>query len=155
LEPVRTTSTSERTLKSVLAVGDFTGRDVDFRYGANGRTAIRDPEIEALVVVETERKGIRRRQLPPEEICQRAHEPANEAPILPRGSPSGPRHRRGLDQRPQGFLAHRGGPTFWADASSLDQLLSEIERFAKDDPRTWQPAPLIVALAASGDTMNS
>jgi 3-hydroxyacyl-CoA dehydrogenase len=175
-----------------LAVGDLTGHDVDFlnrrredawrdpaeryvelpdklvemgrlgqktgagfyRYGANGRTPIRDPEIEALVVSESQRKGIARHPISPDEIRLRALAAlANEgAKILAEGIAIRSGDIDVVWINGYGFPAHRGGPMFWADTYGLGQLLSEVERFAKNDPRTWQPAPLLVELATSGGT---
>jgi 3-hydroxyacyl-CoA dehydrogenase len=175
-----------------LAVGDLTGHDVDFlnrrredafrdpaeryveladklvemgrlgqktgagfyRYGSDRRTPIRDPEIEALVVSQSQRKSIARRPIPPDEIRLRALAAlANEgARILAEGIAIRSGDIDVVWINGYGFPAHRGGPMFWADAYGLDRLLSQVERFAKDDPRTWQPAPLLVELAASGGT---
>jgi 3-hydroxyacyl-CoA dehydrogenase len=125
-----------------------------YRYGSDRRKPIRDPEIEALVVEESLRKGIARRPIAPEAIRLRALAAlANEgARILAEriAIRSGDIDVTWING--YGFPVHQGGPMFWADAYGLDRLLSEIERFGRDDPRTWQPAPLLVELAASRRT---
>jgi 3-hydroxyacyl-CoA dehydrogenase len=128
-----------------------------YRYGTDGRTPIRDPEIEALVVEESRRKGIERRPVPHDEIQLRALAAlVNEgARILAEGIALRSGDIDVVWINGYGFPAHRGGPMFWADAYGLDCLLSEIERFAKDDSRTWQPAPLLVELAASRKTFDA
>jgi 3-hydroxyacyl-CoA dehydrogenase len=125
-----------------------------YRYGSDRRTPIRDPEIEALVVSQSQRKSIARRPIPPDEIRLRALAAlANEgAKILAEGIAIRSGDIDVVWINGYGFPAHRGGPMFWADTYGLDRLLSQVERFAKDDPRTWQPAPLLVELAASGGT---
>jgi 3-hydroxyacyl-CoA dehydrogenase len=45
-----------------------------------------------------------------------------------------------------GFPAWRGGPMFYADRTGLGRLVDEMEGFG------WQPAPLLLELAASGKT---
>jgi 3-hydroxyacyl-CoA dehydrogenase len=125
-----------------------------YRYGEDGRTPIRDPEIEALIIEESRRKGIERRPISSEEIRTRALAAlVNEgATILAEGIAirSGDIDVAWING--YGFPAHQGGPMFWADSYGLGALLSAIECFAKEDPRSWQPASLIVELAKSGKT---
>ena len=49
-----------------------------------------------------------------------------------------------------GFPRYRGGPLKWADIVGLDGLLSDIKRYAEDDPYFWDPAPLLEKLVAEG-----
>ena len=125
-----------------------------YRYGEDGRTPLRDPEIEALVIEESRRKNIQRRPISSDEVRLRALAAlVNEgAKILMEGIAirSGDIDVAWING--YGFPAHQGGPMFWADTYGPDRLLSTIERFAKEDPRTWQPAPLLVELAGSGET---
>ena len=125
-----------------------------FRYGEDRRTPLRDPEVEALIVAESERKGIVRRPISSEEILTRALAAlVNEgASILAEGIAL----RAGdIDVawiNGYGFPAHQGGPMFWADSYGLEKLVSAIQCFAKDDPRSWRLAPLLVELAGRGKT---
>lgn len=125
-----------------------------YRYGEDGRTPHRDPEIEALVIEESRCKGIARRAIASDEILLRALAAlANEgAKILSEGIAlrSGDIDVAWING--YGFPAHQGGPMFWADSYGLARLLLAVRRFAEDDPRTWQPAPLLVELATNGKT---
>jgi 3-hydroxyacyl-CoA dehydrogenase len=125
-----------------------------YRYGEDRRTPIHDPEIDALIVEESRRKGIERKPISGEEIRTRALAAlVNEgAKILAEGVAI----RAGdIDVawiNGYGFPAHQGGPMFWADSYGLSKLVSAIESFANDDPRTWQTASLLAELARSGKT---
>jgi 3-hydroxyacyl-CoA dehydrogenase len=123
-----------------------------FRYGEDRRTPIRDPEIEALIIEESRRKGIARRAISSDEIRTRALAAlVNEgARILEEGIAI----RAGdIDVawiNGYGFPAHQGGPMFWADTYGLEKLLAAIEGFRKEDPHNWSPAPLLVELVKGG-----
>jgi len=125
-----------------------------YRYGEDRRTPLRDPEIESLIIEESRRKGIERRAISSEEIRTRALAVlVNEgARILAEGVAI----RAGdIDVAwiyGYGFPAHQGGPMFWADSYGLGKLVSAIEGFAREDPHSWSPAPLLVELAKSGKT---
>jgi len=49
-----------------------------------------------------------------------------------------------------GFPAWEGGPMFWADRRGLANVLADIRGFADHDPKSWQPAALLVELAEAG-----
>ena len=52
-----------------------------------------------------------------------------------------------------GFPVYRGGPLNYANEVGLFNVLQAMARFAKnplDDANFWQPAPLLLKLAASG-----
>ena len=123
-----------------------------YRYGEDGRTPIRDPEFEALIVEASRRKGIERRHIHADEIRTRALAAlVNEgARILEEGIALRSGDIDTVWINGYGFPAHRGGPMYWADAYGLGKLLSEIDRFAADDPYSWRPARLLVDLAGSG-----
>jgi len=44
----------------------------------------------------------------------------------------------------------RGGPMHYADRVGLENILNDVKEFAKEDPRFWQPAPLLETLVAEG-----
>jgi 3-hydroxyacyl-CoA dehydrogenase len=55
-----------------------------------------------------------------------------------------------------GFPRHRGGPMLYADTVGLSNVVRALQRFAAEpgaDP-SWQPAPLLLQLAAQGKTFN-
>jgi 3-hydroxyacyl-CoA dehydrogenase len=50
-----------------------------------------------------------------------------------------------------GFPRYRGGPMFYAESMGLQSLVDGINRYrAELGPMHWQPAPLLLELAASG-----
>jgi len=56
-----------------------------------------------------------------------------------------------------GFPMHRGGPMNYADTVGLFNVVQAMKRFAAnphDDPKFWQPAPLLAKLAAEGKTFS-
>ena len=54
-----------------------------------------------------------------------------------------------------GFPLFRGGPMFYADTVGLPVVLAAVERFAAGrHGDAWQPAPLLVRLAAEGKRFN-
>ncbi|MEM6374430.1 MAG: 3-hydroxyacyl-CoA dehydrogenase family protein, partial [Pseudomonadota bacterium] len=53
-----------------------------------------------------------------------------------------------------GFPRYRGGPLKWADIVGLDDLLSDINRYAEVDPYFWDPAPQLEMLVAEGRTFD-
>ena len=56
-----------------------------------------------------------------------------------------------------GFPLHRGGPMNYADTVGLFNVVQAMKRFQKnplDDATFWEPAPLLVTLAAEGKTFN-
>ncbi len=56
-----------------------------------------------------------------------------------------------------GFPLHRGGPMCYADTVGLFNVVQAMKRFARnphDDAAFWQPAPLLLKLAAEGKTFS-
>ena len=49
-----------------------------------------------------------------------------------------------------GYPRWRGGPMHHADAVGLEVILNDIREFAKDAPKFWEPAPLLVKLVEEG-----
>ncbi|WHU04519.1 3-hydroxyacyl-CoA dehydrogenase NAD-binding domain-containing protein [Sphingomonas sp. NIBR02145] len=128
-----------------------------YRY-PDGRTAEPDPEIDALILAESARLGIERREIGDEEIVERCiYALVNEgAKIL------GERIAwRAVDidvvyLDGYGFPGERGGPMYLADRIGLPRVLERIEQFAAGPQGwAWAPAPLLVELAASGRTFAS
>ncbi len=125
-----------------------------YLYRDGNRRPIPDPDIEALIVAESARKGIVRRPIPKDEIRMRELAAlVNEgARILAEGIAARPVDIDIVWVNGFGFPAHAGGPMYWADARGLKDVLVAVHVFAKDDPQTWQPAPLLVKLAAGNRT---
>lgn len=122
-----------------------------YRY-ADGRTAEPDPEIDALILTESERLGIARRAIPDEEIVERCvYALINEgAKILGEGIAYRPVDVDVVWLDGYGFPGERGGPMYFADRIGLARVLERISQFAAGPQGwAWEPAPLLVELAAS------
>ena len=123
-----------------------------YRYEKGERRPQADPLVEELILAASREKGIARRSFSPEEIVTRLLAIlVNEgARILEEGIALRPVDIDMVWINGYGFPAHEGGPMFWAEQQGLAKLLGEIERFARDDPRSWRPAPLLQRLALEG-----
>jgi len=128
--------------------GQKTGRGWSM-YDAN-RKPSPDPETAALIEQTASEARIPRRQIQREEIVDRCIlSLINEgARILEEGIAL-----RAVDidvvyLNGYGFPRYRGGPMFYADTLGLPEVLHRIEAFG------WEPAPLLVKLAAEGKTFN-
>ncbi|MCH8057724.1 MAG: enoyl-CoA hydratase/isomerase family protein [Proteobacteria bacterium] len=129
-----------------------------YRYDAETRKRLVDPEVEALIRAEAGRLAIEPRTFSDEEIVARVIYPLiNEgARVL----------EEGIAQRASdidivyiygyGFPAHRGGPMFYADTVGAKAVYDRICEF-RDTLRAddWQPAPLLEKLAADNGRFNS
>lgn len=106
-----------------------------YRYGADGRTPLPDPEVEQIILCSSTAKGIERRAFSNEDIARRAVlAMANETALL---------LAEGLADRPSdvdlmmvlgyGFPDFRGGPAQWArqqDPAFLQRDLTELEQIS-------------------------
>ena len=139
------------TLCDMGRLGQKTGKGW-YRYEPGSRTPIPDPEVEALIVAESKKKGIARRHISAEEIVKRCvYGPINEGAVL---------LEKGIALRPSdidivyvtgyGFPSWRGGPMFYADTVGLKSVLDDIKRFHEQDGFYWQPAPLLEQLVRDG-----
>lgn len=132
-----------------------------FYLYADGRTPQVDPEIEALIVAESARIGIARREIDDAEIVQRCiYAMVNEgARIVAEGIAYRPVDIDIIYLDGYGFPAERGGPMFHADRQGLPEVLDSIRRFAAGRHGwAWEPAPLLVDLVERGsnfDALNS
>ncbi|MCZ6749246.1 MAG: 3-hydroxyacyl-CoA dehydrogenase NAD-binding domain-containing protein, partial [SAR324 cluster bacterium] len=123
-----------------------------YRYEPGSRTPLPDPEVEALILKESERLGIARREISAEEIVARTIYPMiNEgAKILQEGLAI-----RGSDidviwVYGYGWPRYRGGPMFYADTVGLDNVLQGLKRMEADHGAQFAPAPLLEKLAREG-----
>ena len=123
-----------------------------YRYEPGSRTPQRDPELEALLLAESARLGIQRRPVGDEEILARClFGMVNEGARL---------LQQGIAQRASdidlvmltgyGFPAAQGGPMHMADRIGLPQVLAQVQALHQQHGHWWQPAPLLVDLAARG-----
>ena len=127
-----------------------------YKYAPGDRTPQPDPEVEALIKKESEKKGIERREISDQEILDRClFAMINEgAKIL----------EEGIAQRAgdidiiyiygYGFPVHRGGPMFYADTVGLKRVYDRVCEFREQGGVEWEPAPLLKRLAEEGKTFN-
>ena len=110
-----------------------------------------DPEVDTIIADIAAREGIERREISKEEILDRTLlSLANEgARILEEGIALRPVDIDIIYLTGYGFPAYRGGPMFYADSLGLDNVLARVREFG------WEPAPLLVKLAAQGGTFGN
>ena len=126
-----------------------------FDYIDGSRVPVPNAEVTALVLAESERKGIERRAFSDEEILNALTDlMTNEgAKIL----------EEGIAMRPvdvdityifgYGYPAYRGGPMHRADAVGLAETLARIKaRYEETGDHSWKPAALLEQLVAEGKT---
>ena len=130
-------------------LGQKSGRGF-YRY--DGRTRIVDPEVTAIIEGVSHELGIRRREIPDEEILDRLLHPlVNEgARIVEEGIAVRAGDIDVVYVYGYGFPASRGGPMFWAEQSGLARVVDTMRRLAPSHGARWRPAPLLERLAAAG-----
>ena len=124
-----------------------------YRY-EDGRTPIRDPEVEALIENDGEEAGIARRSISNEEILDRClYIMINEgARILAEGYALRAADIDTIYMTGYGFPAYRGGPMWYADTVGLKKIYERIVEFHRQHGDYWKPAPLLERLAREGQT---
>lgn len=122
-----------------------------YHYEPGSRQAEHDPEVDALVVRESERLGYRRRDIGDEEIVERCLLAlVNEgAKILDEGIASASADIDTVYLNGYGFPKEKAGPMAWADAQGLQSVLARLRDLAGEHGAHWQPATLIERLAAA------
>jgi 3-hydroxyacyl-CoA dehydrogenase len=135
-------------------LGQKTGKGW-YRYEADGRTPLPDPEIDALIERYRDEIGIVPRSIGDEEIVQRCvYALVNEgARILEEGIALRASDIDVVYLAGYGFPVSKGGPMFHAQAVGLDKVVGAMKGFTGNqhaDPVFWQPAPLLVEAAANG-----
>ncbi|MBO9649365.1 MAG: 3-hydroxyacyl-CoA dehydrogenase [Variovorax sp.] len=125
-----------------------------YRYEKGDRTPQRDPELENFVAEESARMGIERKTMSEDDIIKRClYGMINEgATLLEQQIALRPGDIDIVYLTGYGFPAHHGGPMYLADRIGLPSVLADIRRFHAQDGFWWQPAPLLVRLAAEGKT---
>jgi 3-hydroxyacyl-CoA dehydrogenase len=123
-----------------------------YRYEAGDRRPQRDPELEAWIVAESARMGIKRRPIGEEEILERClYGMVNEgARLLEHGIALRPSDIDIVYLTGYGFPAAQGGPMAMADRIGLPKVLAAIRRLHAEHGFWWQPAPLLEQLVAEG-----
>jgi 3-hydroxyacyl-CoA dehydrogenase len=119
-----------------------------------------DPEVERIVLDLARSAGLTRRHISDEEIVTRCvFALINEgAKILAEGIAARASDIDVVYLTGYGFPLFRGGPMFYADFVGLPTIVRTMRRFAANpasDPGCWEPAALLVQLAAAGGTFNA
>ncbi|MDF3864383.1 3-hydroxyacyl-CoA dehydrogenase NAD-binding domain-containing protein [Pseudomonas denitrificans (nom. rej.)] len=122
-----------------------------YHYESGSRQAEHDPEVDALVLRESERLGYQRRDIGAEEILERCLLAlVNEgAKILDEGIASTSADIDTVYLNGYGFPKDKSGPMAWADAQGLQSVLARLRDLAGEHGVHWQPAALIERLAAA------
>ena len=127
----------------------------DYREG--DRTPHPSPVVNDMIVQHSASLGLERRTISDQEIVERlVYALVNEgALILEEGIALRASDIDMVYLTGYGFPQYRGGPMFYADTVGLDKVLARIRELAKGrHGDAWQPAPLLVALAAEGKRFN-
>ncbi|WP_425327727.1 3-hydroxyacyl-CoA dehydrogenase NAD-binding domain-containing protein [Pseudomonas nitroreducens] len=124
-----------------------------YHYEPGSRQAEHDPEVDALVLRESERLGYARRDIGAEEILERCLLAlVNEgARILDEGIASTPFDIDTVYLNGYGFPKDKSGPMAWADAQGLQSVLARLRDLVGEHGAHWQPAALIERLAAANN----
>jgi 3-hydroxyacyl-CoA dehydrogenase len=122
-----------------------------YRY-EDGRTPIRDPEVERLIRDVAVSAGIEQRQFGDAEIVDRAIcALVNEgARVLAEGLAARASDIDVIYTSGYGFPSWRGGPMLYADSAGLPSILERIQALERMHGCRWRPAPLLVELAHGG-----
>ena len=131
--------------------GEKVGRGM-YQY-PDGRTAVADPLIDDLIVAYSQEIGVERRLIEDAEIVDRCLLALiNEgARIVGEGIAYRPVDVDMIYLNGYGFARERGGPMFQADEIGLATVLEKIRALAAGrNGWAWEPAPLLVELAAQG-----
>ena len=121
-------------------------------YRYEGRTRIPDPAVLKIIEQVSRERGIRRREIPDEEIRDRLLHPlVNEgARILEEGIALRPGDIDIVYVNGYGFPAWRGGPMYWAEQSGLERVVKTTQGLAPTHGARWGPAPLLLRRVAEG-----
>ncbi len=128
-----------------------------YDYQPGKRDALPSPVVVKMIEDHRAALGVSPRRISDEEIVHRlVYSLVNEgAKILEEGIAGKASDIDMVYLTGYGFPLHRGGPMCYADNQGLFNVLQTMKKFAAnplDDASFWQPAPLLVRLAASGKT---
>jgi 3-hydroxyacyl-CoA dehydrogenase len=129
-----------------------------YRYEAGNRTPIADPAVALMIDEHRSALGITPRSFDDAEVVERCiYALVNEgARILEEGIAARASDIDIVYLNGYGFPLHRGGPMLWADIVGLPNVVRALQRFAAEPgaDASWQPAPLLLKLAAAGGNFN-
>lgn len=131
--------------------GQKTGKGY-YDYAGGPKNRVPNPAVEAFIAEDRAKRGGTTRSLNHDQIVRRyMASMANEAAKVV---------GEGIARRPldvdmtllfgYGFPRYWGGPLKWADLVGLPDLLADIKTYALDNPKAWEPAPLLEQLVAEG-----
>jgi 3-hydroxyacyl-CoA dehydrogenase len=144
-------------LERLVAAGRLGQKAGKGFYRYEGRTRHTDPEVQTLIEGVSRELGMRRRQIPEEEILDRLLHPlVNEgAKIVDEGIALRSGDIDVVYVNGYGFPAWRGGPMYWAEQAGLARVVETMRRLAPTHGARWRPAPLLERLAAAGQGWSS
>ena len=128
-----------------------------YDYKPGDRNAHPSAEVNALIEKHSADIGLARRAISDEEIVERlVYALVNEgAHILADGIAAKASDIDIVYLAGYGFPIWRGGPMFYADSVGLYNVLTAMRRYAKGhEGKAWEPSPLLVQLAETGQTFN-
>jgi 3-hydroxyacyl-CoA dehydrogenase len=133
-------------------LGQKTGKGW-YVYG-DDRRAVPDPEVVALIEKTTAAAGIIRRPISAQEIQERTlYALINEgARVLEGGFALRAADIDVIYVNGYGFPGFRGGPMCYADLVGLPKIAERVSGFHRELGQRWEPAPLLLRLAAEGKT---
>ncbi len=122
-----------------------------YHYEPGSRQAEHDPEVDALVVRESERLATPAAISVPRKSSSAACWPwsTKGAKILDEGIASTSADIDTVYLNGYGFPKDKSGPMAWADAQGLQSVLARLRDLAGEHGAQWQPAALIERLAAA------
>lgn len=123
-----------------------------YKYGADGRTPLPDPEVAELIERTSRELGVKRRAIDDQEILERCLYPMiNEAAnILTEGIAQRASDIDVIWLHGYGFPRYRGGPIYYADTIGVDRVFDGMVRLHEHLGDGLEPAPLLADLARSG-----
>lgn len=139
-------------LERLVAEGRLGQKSGKGFYRYEGRTRFADSAVTTLIEGVSRELGIRRRDIPDEEILDRLLHPlVNEgARVVDEGIAIRASDVDVVYVYGYGFPAYRGGPMFWAEQAGLARVVATMRRLAPTHGARWRPAPLLEKLAAAG-----
>jgi len=160
LEPIRNKNNRYVHIPDKLCekgwFGQKTGRGF-YRYDKGNRRGDEDPEVLEIIKLERQKKGLKPIKFSKEEIIRRymAAMINEAADVVYEKIALRPSDVDVTKLYGYGFPRYRGGPMRYADSYGLNNVLSDLKRFQKEDPLFWKPSELIINLVQKGDNFES
>jgi 3-hydroxyacyl-CoA dehydrogenase len=127
-----------------------------YLYEPGSRTPVPDSSIDAFAEEAAAARGLRRRRIAEQEICERLTTALiNEgARVLEEGIATRAGDIDVIYCYGFGFPRYRGGPMFYGDTIGVATLFARISEYRERAGDHWQAAPLLQRLAAEGRTLS-